>query len=236
MRTMKLAIALLILAFPYVLEAQLVGAVVSLTGNVFNEVTKKPVTVFLMVMDEEGNRVNATRSNAADNGYYYIAGLKPGKKYTIHLKQKNYFKEEFDLEIANTDRYQEISKDFLVKPLQKDIEIKVPVPPFELNKTKLRFGAEFLLDDLAKTLSINTEVKFQITTYPDNNDNKAENKTLTDERAKSIKEYFINNGIDASRITIQGMNSTDPDNPPPTKKMAKGKRYIGTTYIKVTEF
>jgi OmpA-OmpF porin, OOP family len=230
------AILLLILIFPQQSPAQLVGPVVSMSGNVFNEITREPVTVFLVVLDESGQRVNATRSNAAENGYYYITGLKPGKKYFISMAQKGFFREKFEVSVANTSKYEEISRDFLVKPLEKNTSIKIQVTPFELNKSKLRYGSDFLLNDFKNTLLNNPEVKFEIICYPDNSNDQTANQTLTDERANALKEFFISKGIDAIRFTAHGSGTVDTKNPPPTKKAAKGKRYIGPTYIVVKEF
>jgi outer membrane protein OmpA-like peptidoglycan-associated protein len=119
--------------------------------------------------------------------------------------------------------------------LAKDTKIPLSVPPFELNKSKLRFGADYALETIKSTLFHNPNVKFEIICFPDNDDNPAENETITRERAKAIEKYFLTQGIDASRITTGGSKKTDPDNPPPKKMKAKGKRYIGTTYIKITE-
>lgn len=214
--------------------SQLVGTVVAITGSVLNSVTREPVTAYLIVLDESGKRINATRSNSAENGYYYITSLKPGQKYYISISQPNFFKEKFEIEIANTDKYTEISKDFLITPLQKGIDLPLTISPFELNKSKLRFGSEYLLTDILSTLKNNPEIKVDIISYPDNNSDKAENQKLTEERAKSLKTFMVDNGIDESRINIKGNSATDPKNPPPTEKRAKGKRYIGSTYIRVS--
>lgn len=233
MKRLILLIAILLIA-PIIAKAQLVGPVVSLTGNVFNEVTRQPVTVFLVVFDESGKRVTATRSNSAENGYYYITGLKPGNKYKIGIKQKDYFAEEFILEIANTDKYQEISKDFLVKPLEKNIALRLSVPPFELNKSKLRYGIELYLNEYISTLKANPTVKIQISCYPDDMENPQENLKLTEERARTLMTYLLTNGIEEGRLQVLGNSKTDTKNPPPSKKAAKGKRYIGPTYFIVT--
>ncbi len=216
-------------------HSQLVGPVISLTGNIFNEVTRQPVTVFLIVLDEEGKRVNATRSNSAQNGYYYLTGLKPGKKYILTIKQKDFLTEEFEIITPNTDKYLEISRDFLLKPLEVGVSIKLPVAPFELNKSKLRYGAELFLDDYAHVLKLNPNVKILIECFPDNNENKQENEKLTEERAKSLKAFFVSQGIESSRIEIKFNSSIDPKTPLPVKKLAKGKRYIGPTYLTITE-
>lgn len=218
------------------ITAQTGKSLVSLSGNVTNAVTKEPVTVYLKILDSQGKTVTVGRSSAADKGKFFIPGLQPGETYYVEIKQKDYFHEKYEIKLPNTGKYNEISKDFLVKPLVKGIHIPIAVPPFELNKSKLRFGINEVLDDYKNSLINNSTINFQILCFPDNDKDKDANKKLADERAKSLMNYFVTAGIDLSRISIQGMESTDPNNPPPKEKTAKGKRYIGTTYIVVSEF
>lgn len=222
--------------FPILSSAQIIQTVVSLTGNVTNAVTRQPVTVFIKLLDENGKRISGTRSNAAENGLYFLTGLKPGKTYFVVISQKEYFDEKFEINVPNTRKYQEISKDFLVIPLEKGIQVPLAVPPFELKKSRIRVGAPELLDGTIETLKNNERVKFKILCYPDDNNDKAENEKMTNERCKSLSNLLINNGIKAERISFEGYETTDPKNPPPTEKRAKGKRYIGTTYIQVENF
>lgn len=226
-----LAAVVLIPALSIDLNAQLTKTVVSLTGNVFNEITKQPETVRLLCFDENGKRVTAARSNASENGAYYMTGLRPGKTYFINLLKKGFLKEVFKIEVANTDKYLEMSRDFLIKPMVSGTQILLPVPPFELNKSKLRFGSELILEDMLSALKNNENIMFEIICFPDNNKDKAFNQTLTNERAKSLKNYFVSNGIEASRVSVSGSATTDPKNPPPIGKASKGKRYIGKSYI-----
>lgn len=229
-----IAITLIAFLIPLSSGAQFY-TVVALTGNVFDAVTKEPQTVIITINDENGERVNATRSNAGENGYYYLTGLKPGKKYTVILKKQKYFLEKYEIEIAASDKYEEISKDFLIKPLYDGAKIPVPVPPFELNKSKLRYGAEELLTDLTNTLKNNEKVKVAIECYPDETGKQQDNQKLTEERCKALKDYFVSNGIADDRIKLIPSSKVDATNPPPTKIGAKGKRYIGPTYIVVSE-
>jgi outer membrane protein OmpA-like peptidoglycan-associated protein len=209
-----------------------IKTVVSLTGNVFNQVTKQPETTALLVM-KDGKRITATRSRASENGYYYITGLKAGETYDIKLKKNGFMDQQFSIQVPNTDKYAEISKDFLIMPKEVGVKLPLSVPPFEYNKSKLRVGSEILLDDLQETLKLNPDVKVEIISFPDNNKDKAANEKLTKERAQSLKDFFATSGVSVERISIAPNQSTDPDNPPPTEKAAKGKRYIGKSYIKI---
>lgn len=225
------AVALLLMSSN--LQSQgFIKTVVSLTGNVFNQVTKQPETTAVLVM-KDGKRVTATRSRASENGYYYITGLKAGESYDIKLQKKGFMDQQFSIQVPNTDKYAEISKDFLIMPKEVGVKLPLTVAPFEYNKSKLRVGSDIVLDDLQETLKLNPDVIIQILSYPDNNKDKKINEALTKERAESLKSYFVSQGVDVSRMTISPNQSTDPDYPPPTEKAAKGKRYIGKSYLKI---
>jgi len=93
------------------------------------------------------------------------------------------------------------------------------------------------LKNTLMTLKSNRKMTFKIRCFPDNNLNPSANLAITKARALSLKDYFISNGIAADRIVdIISESKTDPDLPPPISKRAKGKRYIGTTYIIVNSF
>lgn len=213
--------------------SQLTSTVVSISGTVKNAVTKEPLTVYVVAYDQEGRKINAARSNSSDNGYYFLTGLKPGQTYRIVVEQLGYIKEVYELNVPQTTQYTEYSKDFALIPFKEGTTIPVPVPPFELNKTKIRFGAEIYLEPFVNALLNNKNVNVEIICFPDKADDNNSNMTLTEERAKSIMAYLISKGIEPERIRIRGNSLPDPQNPPPIEKRAKGKRYVGTTYFKI---
>lgn len=217
-------------------NAQLTKLVVSLTGSVFNEITHQAISIKMEAFDANGKRVYRGTSNAEQNGYYYITGLKPGEKYFIRFGDVDYFKQDFEVDIPPTDKYAEFSRDFLIKPKAKGLRIPLKVATFELGKMKLRAGSDFFLKDILETMQKNSRVRFQILCFPDNDQNPNENKVVTEGRCNSLKEYFIKNGIESDRILTYGSEQTDPTQPPPSKKMPKGKRYVGPTYFVVESF
>lgn len=213
--------------------SQLTSTVVSISGTVKNAVTKEPMTVYVVAYDQQGRKINAARSNSSDNGYYFLTGLKPGQTYQIVVEQTGFIKEVYELNVPQTSQYTEYSKDFALIPIAEGSQIPIPVAPFELNKTKIRFGAENFLEPFAREFSTNKNAIFEIICFPDKAGEKKENQKLTEERAKSLMAYFVSKGIEPERIRIRGNAEPDPLNPPPVEKRAKGKRYIGTTYIKI---
>lgn len=214
--------------------AQKIDAVVIVSGVVLDETTRNPVGVSMKFIDETGTeKENSTRSNIGDGTYQAV--LKPGKKYKVIFDNPNYFREERTIDIPNTSKYQNISRDWLVRPLRLNAKLPLPVSPFEYKKSKFRVGAEDFLSSLLSAMIKNPSVSIQINCYPDLADNTEANTKLTNERSAALKDYFVKGGVDASRINTSGNGDVDPLNPPPIRKGARGSRYVGSTYVVVTK-
>ena len=81
---------------------------------------------------------------------------------------------------------------------------------FELNSYKLKPESFKILDDLLAYLSIYPQKRVLVNGYTDNDGNQKANTILSQKRANSIKEYLIEKGISAKRITTKGYGSLNP--------------------------
>ncbi len=209
--------------------------VISVTGYVYDGLTREAVNdVKVTFLDAEGSgKPNASTSHSG--GYYLVTGLKPGKKYRIRIEKPNYFQVEHDFQAPNTGKYAEISRDFLVYSMRPGARLPLVVTPFFPKKSKLRVGSEEIMEELVGLLAMNPNVKIDIVTYPDNDDNKKENMQLTTDRAKAIRDYLVSKGISDARVKTTPKGDIDPLNPLPMRKQAKGKQYMGMVYIVVTQ-
>ena len=228
---MPLALALLLTAV-MVEVAVAQSTVVSVTGLVYDELSREPVDgAEVIFTNADGGTPNISVSNRGGN--YLVTSLKPGQTYKIRIEKPNYFQTEFSFTAPNTTRYAEISRDFLIKPMREGARLPLPVSPFDLKKSKLKVGAEDMLNDLVNVLLINPNVKIEVRCYPDESKDAAANRDLTTKRCEAIRDYLTSKGIQAGRIKIAANDKIDPLNPQPVRKRAKGKRYIGMTYIVV---
>ena len=67
------------------------------------------------------------------------------------------------------------------------------------------------LDDLVAFLSDHEEIKkIEVAGYTDNKGDKAELKKLSSDRAKAVKDYLVEHGIKAKRVTSKGYGSENP--------------------------
>lgn len=81
---------------------------------------------------------------------------------------------------------------------------------FENNSAKLTPDSSSALDDVAATLKKNTDISAEVAGYTDSSGSRAYNINLSNRRAQAVRQYLIDKGIAASRLTAKGYG---PDNP-----------------------
>lgn len=95
--------------------------------------------------------------------------------------------------------------------------------PLVLEKATLRFNFEFnsaapspeardYLDDLVNALKDNPDLRLQLIGHTDNVGSDKFNLRLSLSRAQAIKDYVVERGIDASRVTVDGKGLREPLN------------------------
>lgn len=226
---MKKVLLILLVFSLNTVYSQFTQTVVSLSGEVKNEIDSKPLQGWVIVTGQDGKVVNKSRCN----GKYFITGLKPGEVYNIEIDTKGFFANNFELAVPNTDKYSELSKDFAMKPMVEGSKIPLSVIPFDLKHTKIRNGADIFLDDFVSIMRSNPRASFAIEVYPETANN-ANNLEFTNKRAEELKAFFLDNKV-RSEIIINANDKIDINNPPPAGKQAKGKRYKGSIYLVVNK-
>ncbi len=91
---------------------------------------------------------------------------------------------------------------------------------FETNKATLLETAFPSLDSVLTLLDDNPKMKLMITGHTDNEGDSTDNQTLSEERAKTVYDYLIDNRIAASRLAYQGKGESEPV---ASNKTAKGR-------------
>ena len=82
---------------------------------------------------------------------------------------------------------------------------------------------------------MNPGTNVEFVCYPDVEGSADVIQKISSGRAESLKKFFVSKGISAGRVSVRAVSSTDPIDPPPIRKAAKGKRYIGPVYMVITK-
>jgi outer membrane protein OmpA-like peptidoglycan-associated protein len=102
---------------------------------------------------------------------------------------------------------------------------KIPAPIFQninfgYNKASLIDGAHQILDHITLSLKAKPEIDVEVQGHTDSSKDRAYNQKLSLQRAKTVKAYLVEKGIDKERIhpTAYGQDRPIADN-----KTAKGR-------------
>ena len=89
-------------------------------------------------------------------------------------------------------------------------EIALPDVRFETNSDRLRSVAVASLNDAAAMLTRNPGLRAEVAGYTDNRGAAEYNRGLSERRAKTVRDYLIERGVDASQMTWRGYGEIDP--------------------------
>lgn len=71
---------------------------------------------------------------------------------------------------------------------------------FEKGSTVLNTNAQLSLNEIVEIMAVNPRIKMVITGYADKTGNEKTNLALSQQRAKKVKQVFLESGLDESRF------------------------------------
>ena len=89
-----------------------------------------------------------------------------------------------------------------------------------------------MLDEAVLILKKNPGIKVEIDGHTDNRGSAAYNMTLSERRAKAVMKYFVDNGIEAERLTTKGFGFTRPAASNDTEQGRAKNRRVELTPVK----
>jgi outer membrane protein OmpA-like peptidoglycan-associated protein len=100
--------------------------------------------------------------------------------------------------------------DIPMKPIKAGEKVVLKNIFFETGKYNLKDESKSELNKLGDFLNQNPKVKIEVSGHTDNVGDDKMNQTLSLNRAKSVYDYLMNNGIAAERLTYKGYGETQP--------------------------
>lgn len=205
----------------------------SISGTITDQETNETLSnVALILFDEAGKSAVEAKSDA--NGNYVFSNVKCGKKYFIKTSKEDYlFKEvsvtlkkatgSVSLPIALEKKPKPIvaipvviKASNSIKPVKVNITVgtdlgkllKIPMNFFDLGKATIKKTSEPQLQKIVDMLKQYPSIKLDIRSHTDSRSSTESNQILSDKRAESTKNWLIQKGIDASRLTAKGYGET----------------------------
>ncbi|MCS7076463.1 MAG: OmpA family protein [Bacteroidia bacterium] len=183
---------------------------ITLTGFVKDALTDKILDATLTITDHGAGKVIAVINTNNIIGKY-AAVVQAGGIYGITISKEGYtFYSEY-VSIPTDHTFKEFVRDIKLQRATKGITVVMNNIFFESGKATLNVqSSKVELDKLVKLLKENPHIKVTITGHTDNVGQPEKNKLLSEQRANSVREYLIKQGINESSITTKGMGDTKP--------------------------
>ncbi len=209
-------------------EAACAQPVTYAKATVFDQNTKLPLSnSSLEIMDLAQQKVMIT-SKTDDKGEFLVC-LPYGKNYALNVSKDKYI---FHSENFNLTEKATLEKPFLLeinlqpikaetsqpmaeqgKPVEKPKEDKAIVLKnvfFDTDKAILKSESFAELNKLKLFLSENPAIRIELRGHTDNQGSDAHNLDLSDQRAKAVRDFLVQKGINADRLQAKGFGETMP--------------------------
>tara|TARA_R100000951_G_scaffold104307_1_gene97422 strand:- start:327 stop:1259 length:933 start_codon:yes stop_codon:yes gene_type:complete len=177
-------------------------------GLVYDATDKKPLGGKFELVDlSTGKQVIEAE---ADNitGEFLVA-LPTGREYALNVSYPGYafFSKNFNM-IEQPE--EAIHMDVPLIPSGKEGSITLANVFFDLDKAIIRKESFNELNRLVNFLKENESVKVEIGGHTDTRGDDQRNQELSENRAKAVYEYLIENGVDKNRLSYKGYGETQP--------------------------
>lgn len=129
-----------------------------------------------------------------------------GDKYSIQFMQGTTIKDYSKVSIPSTG---DVTVDCKLT-ITPATQFKLDKVFFDTGKSTLKPESFIELDELIKLMNLKKNLAIEIAGHTDNIGNQIDNKTLSEERAKTVKSYLQKKGILASRVIAKGYGDSSP--------------------------
>lgn len=188
-------------------------------GKVLDQKSQKPVAQTVVKMVDEAGNIKTYNS---ENGEFQFLTAR-GHNYVLTADKQNYTSTRATVSTEGIKRQDPDDTVFVTiyvdsLTIDKDFELKNIL--YDYDKATLRPEAAASLEELTTLMKDNPSLDVRIFSYTDSKGTEAYNKNLSQQRAESVVNYLVRNGIERSRLSAQGMGK---DNPVAPNKTESGK-------------
>lgn len=177
-------------------------------GKVYDQKTMAGLPSAVELIDLT-TKLPVSKVQTDEKGLYLIT-LPVGKNYAFNVARKGYLFYSDNFSLTNKSPDSTYEKNIPLQPIELNAAVVLRNIFFDYNKYELKTASEAELDRVIQLLNDNPAVKIQIAGHTDNIGNATENLKLSENRAKSVINYLVKNGIDAKRLSSKGFGATQP--------------------------
>ena len=180
----------------------------TVTGTVQDKKTDELIpNATVILFDGEGNEIER-KTVGADAAFEFQLECK--KEYLVRGEKETYASDE--KRFSTPYKKQDLQLQLLLEKDEQEIEpcddlakiLDIPIIYFDFDKFNIRYDAEIELQKVLAVLTKYPTMTIDIRSHTDCRATMAYNEKLSENRAQSTRQYLIDNGIAADRLTAKG--------------------------------
>ena len=180
-----------------------------LNTKVCDAETKTPMKSRVEIIDLSTGHVMISSFTYTKTGDFFTC-LPANANYAVNIFKDGYLFHSENFSLDNQSALQALSLDIALQPIDKGSKIVLKNIFFDTDAYTLKSESEVELNTLLNFMENNENLEVEIEGHTDNIGAESHNLKLSENRAKAVFEYLVNNGIKAKRMTFKGYGSSQP--------------------------
>jgi len=168
----------------------------------------EPIKANVELKNTETKAVIQIPVESSTGKYAMVALLK--NDYVLTVKKEGYAYETKYIDSKDTTAPAKHNVDFTISTIEEGKSYRLNDIYFATNSYELNRECKLVIDAFIEFLTDNSSVVVEIQGHTDNIGGDNENMTLSENRAKSVYDYIVANGIASSRLKFKGYGKTKP--------------------------
>lgn len=201
-------------------------------GFVFDAKTQKPLEAYFSLTDLQSGK-EVVRSFSDKITGEFLVCIPANRNYALSVSKENYLfhSENFAL-VANSAALLPFRLNIALKPVVAGEIMVLRNVFFDNDQYFLKEESRVELNYLLNLIRQNPGLKIEISGHTDNVGSEEYNQTLSENRAKAVYDFLIENGVQPSGLVFKGYGFLKPVSPNDT---AEGRSKNRRTEIKILE-
>ncbi|MDN5216535.1 OmpA family protein [Fulvivirgaceae bacterium BMA12] len=183
--------------------------VILVKGKVINAKTNEPVTAKIIYEQlDTGIEVGYTNADPVTGEYQIL--LPAGANYGFLALKDGFVPLSENIDLQELKEYKEIERDLYLVPLEVGVPFRLNNIFFDFDKSVLKKESFPELDRMLQLMNENPDMTFEVAGHTDWIGSDEYNFGLSQRRADAVLNYFLKNGINASRLSAVGYGESRP--------------------------
>jgi len=195
---------------------------VRVRGTVRHAFTREPIPgstiIAARIRTDSLETVRSLKLNPDSSAYEMLVPF--GTNYQLFAEHPGFYPKADTLNLRSVEAYQLIERDLFLLPIEAGSTITLEKVLFKRARAELIDSSYADLSQLFRLMRDNPSLEIEIRGHTDNIGEPTVLQTLSEARAERVRQYLLERGIAATRVTSRGFGATEPvaDNSDPVTR------------------